>query len=215
MADLDRTEWQLGVIHALKARAVVYRSLSAATALVGGLLSFGGFATAYYAQHSRHHPLTLVEFLIIWLVILALTVMAALIFFLRESQIHGRPLFSPGLGHATACLLPVFCCVAVLTSVTHRPIQLAILWIAFYGLALLATQHFAPGSLRILGLIFLVTGCALVPTWKHFFVPPGRPDPSALVVSGLLAATFGGFHLIYAAAVWALGEGHFKADSPK
>jgi hypothetical protein len=37
-------------------------------------------------------------------------------------------------------------------------------------------------------------------------MPPGQGEPSALVVSGLMAATFGAYHLAYAAAVWALGE---------
>jgi hypothetical protein len=75
-----------------------------------------------------------------------------------------------------------------------------------YGMALLATHHFAPRSLVVLGCTFFVTGCALMVSWKHFFMPPGTGEPSALVVSGLLAATFGGFHLAYAAAVWAMGE---------
>ena len=37
-------------------------------------------------------------------------------------------------------------------------------------------------------------------------MPNPHLEPSTLVVSGIMAATFGGFHLAYAAAVWALGE---------
>ena len=95
----------------------------------------------------------------------------------------------------------------------HRPIHLALLWITLYGIGLLATQHFAPRSIVLLGLTFFLSGCALLVTWKHLFMPPGQPEPSALVVSGIMAATFGGFHLAYAAAVWALGEER-AADVP-
>ena len=49
---------QLRVIRSLMERATIYRSISAPTALIGGLLSLGGFATAYYAKHHRHHVLT-------------------------------------------------------------------------------------------------------------------------------------------------------------
>ena len=103
-------------------------------------------------------------------------------------------------------LAPAFFSAAMLTLMVHRPIQLALLWITLYGMGLLATQHFAPRSLVVLGTTFFLTGCGLLVTWKHFFMPNPHVEPSALVVSGIMAATFGGYHLAYAAAVWALGE---------
>jgi len=45
-------------------------------------------------------------------------------------------------------------------------------------------------------------------------MPTGQAEPSALVVSGILAATFGGYHLAYAAAVWALGEDRAESVPP-
>ncbi len=203
MTDSDYAQKQLRVIRSLMERATVYRSISAPTALVGGLLSFGGFATAYYAKHARSHPLSTTEFLIVWLVILALTCLANVIFLWRGSVYRGDPFLSSGMKCAALSLAPAFVTAAVLTFLIHRPIQLSILWITFYGLALLATQHFAPRSLIVLGLTFFLTGCGLMVMWKHLFTPP---EPSALVVSGIMAATFGGYHLAYAAAVWALGE---------
>ena len=197
-------------------RATIYRALSAPTALVGGLLSFGGFATAYYAKHHRHLPLSPGEFLLIWLVILALTAFANLIFLWRGSVHRGEPFFSPGMKCALSSLAPALLIAGMLSFLIHRPIHLALIWITLYGMALLATQHFAPRSLVVLGGSFFLTGCALLVTWKHLFMPPGTGEPSALVVSGLMAATFGGFHLVYAAAVWALGEdqGETKSTSP-
>jgi len=206
MTDSDYAQKQLHVIRSLMERATIYRSISVPTALIGGLLSFGGFGMAYYAKHDRDHALSGTEFLLVWLVILALTSFANL-FFLWRGSVHRRePFLSSGMKCAVLSLAPAFFSAAVLTFLLHRPIQLAMVWITLYGLALLATQHFAPRSLIVLGLTFFLTGCGLMATWKHLFMPSGQPEPSALVVSGILAATFGGFHLAYAAAVWALGE---------
>jgi hypothetical protein len=205
MTDSDFARHQLSVIRSLMERATVYRSISAPTAIVGGLLSLGGFATAYYAEHHRHEPLSPAGFLIVWLVILALTCLANLIFLSRGAAQRGEPFFSPGMKCALLSVAPAFFSAGLLTALLHRPIQLALIWITLYGLGLLATQHFAPRSLVILGTTFFLTGCGLLVTWKHLFMP-GHLEPSALVVSGLMAATFGGYHLAYAALVWALGE---------
>ena len=206
MTESDYASQQLRVIRSLMERATIYRSISAPTALVGGLLSFGGFATAYYAKHHRPEQLSQGEFVTVWLVILALTAFANVIFLARGSAQRGEPFFSSGMKCALTSLAPAFLTAGVLSFLIHRPIHLAIIWITLYGIGLLATQHFAPRSLVILGLTFFLTGCALQVTWKHFFMPNPHLEPSALVVSGIMAATFGGFHLAYAAAVWALGE---------
>jgi hypothetical protein len=207
MTDSDSASRHLRVIRSLMERATVYRSISAPTALVGGLLSLGGFATAYYAKHQRQHPLSPTEFLIVWLVILALTGVTNLIFLSRGAARRSEHFFSPGMKCALLSVAPAFLSAAVLTPLMmHRPINLALLWITLYGIGLLGTQHFAPRSLVVLGVTFFLTGCGLLVTWKHFFMPNPHIEPSALVVSGIMAATFGGFHLAYAAAVWALGE---------
>jgi uncharacterized protein (DUF2062 family) len=206
MTDPDSASQQLRVIRSLMERATIYRSISAPTALVGGLLSLGGFAMAYYAKHDRHHPLSSTEFLIVWLVILALTCLTNVIFLSRGAARRSESFFSAGMKCALTSVAPAFFSAAVLSCLLHRPIDLALLWITLYGLGLLATQHFAPRSLVALGLTFFLTGCGLLVTWKHFFMPNPHVEPSALVVSGIMAATFGGYHLAYAAAVWALGE---------
>ncbi len=107
---------------------------------------------------------------------------------------------------AIQSLLPAFFSAVVLTFLIHRPIHLAMIWITLYGLALLATQHFAPRSLIVLGVTFFLTGCGLMPRGNISSCRRGHLEPSALVVSGIMAATFGGYHLAYAAAIWALGE---------
>ena len=106
MTDSDSASRQLRVIRSLMERATVYRSISAPTALVGGLLSLGGFATAYYAKHHRHHPLSPTEFLIVWLVILALTCFTNVIFLSRGSVQRSEPFFSSGMKCALSSLAP-------------------------------------------------------------------------------------------------------------
>jgi hypothetical protein len=120
--------------------------------------------------------------------------------------LRGEPFFSPGMKCALLSVAPAFFGAAVVTAMAHRPIELALAWITLYGVGLLATQHFAPRSLVVLGLTFLLAGVALIASWKHLFMPAPHVEPSALVVSGLMAATFGGFHLVYAVAVGLLGE---------
>jgi hypothetical protein len=206
MTEFDDPQEQLRVIRSLMERATIYRSISAPTALIGGLLSLGGFATAYYAKHHRHHVLSLHQFLVVWLVVLALTALSNLIFLWRGAAMRSEPFLSAGMKTALASIAPAFFIAGMLTFVIHRPIQLCIVWIVLYGLGLLATQHFAPRSLVVLGATFFLTGCVFAAGGKHLFLAPGQSEPSTLVVSGIMAATFGGFHLAYAAVVWALGE---------
>ena len=215
MTDPDSISRPLRVIRSLMERAPIYRSISAFTALVGGLLSLGGFATTYYAKHDRHHPLSSGEFLVVWLVILTLTGLAGFFFLAREASQRREPFFSCGMKCALLSLAPTFIAAALLTMMVHRPIQLALLWVTLYGIGLLATQHFAPRSLVYLGTTFFVAGCVLLATWKHLFMPNPHIEPSALVVSGIMAATFGGFHLAYAALVWALGDGGNILKAPE
>ena len=150
----------------------------------------------------------------VWVVILALTCFANGIFLSRGSARRSESFFSSGMKCALMSVAPAFFSATLLTLLLHRPIQLAMLWITLYGLGLLATQHFAPRSLIVLGVTFFLTGCGLLVVWKHLFMPSGHGEPSALIVSGIMAGTFGGYHLVYAVAVWALGEDRLEEASP-
>ena len=205
MTPFDDPREQLRVIRSLMERATVYRAISAPTALIGGLLSLGAFGTAYYAKHHRHANLTPRQFLVVWLVVLVLTGLSNALFLWRGAAARRERFFSPGMKTALASVAPPFLVAGILTCIVRRPIDLALVWIVLYGIGLLATQHFAPRTIVVLGLAFLLAGGVLLVAWKHFFLAPGQLQPSTLVVSGLMAAVFGGGHLAYAAVVWALG----------
>ena len=70
-------------------------------------------------------------------------------------------------------------------------------WIGFYGLALIATQHFAPRSLVYLGWGFLLTAVAMTVFSRQL-----EYYDTPLVPNVAMGATFGLYHLIYAACVW-------------
>jgi hypothetical protein len=206
MSELDNPGEQLRVIRSLMERATIYRAISAPTALIGGLLSLGAFATAYYAKHHRHANLSPRQFLVVWLVVLALTGLSNVIFLWRGAAMRREPFFSAGMKSALSSLAPAFLVAGILTLLIHRPIQLCLLWMVLYGMGLLATQHFAPRSIVVLGGTFFVAGCLLMGVWKPLFLHHGQIEPTTLVVSGIMAGAFGGVHLAYAAVVWALGE---------
>jgi hypothetical protein len=65
---------------------------------------------------------------------------------------------------------------------------------------LLATQHFAPRSIALLGWAFLAAGLFSIIAFSY----PHQADTLTLLRTGNLAmgATFGLFHLIYAFCTW-------------
>jgi hypothetical protein len=201
MTDSDYAAGQLRAIRSLMERATIYRSISAPTAFVGGLLSLGGFAAACFTR---------ADFLALWLTVLALTGLTNAIFLWRDSTRRGEPFFSTGMKLAARSLAPAFVSAGLFSLVFPDPISRAVFWILFYGIGLLSTQHFAPRSLVVLGFTFFLAGCGLAAAWKPLL---SSSAPSAVVASGIMAATFGGFHLIYALAVWALGEERRQAQS--
>jgi len=203
---------QLRVIRSLMERATVYRSLSAPTALVGGLLSFGGLALAYASDQLRGRPLSNVEFLLIWLVILVITGVTNGYFLWRESVRRGTDFFSAGMRCAFRSVAPPILCGGIFTLLVPTPAGLALFWILFYGLGLIAMQHFAPRSIVVLGWCFLVAGLGAMTYMAAASVTPNTADP--LAACWLMALTFGLFHIVYAVAVWTLGEERAGATLP-
>jgi hypothetical protein len=216
--DPDSASSQLRVIRSLMERATIYRSLSAPTAFAGGLLSFGGLGIAYATERARNQPLSESEFLAIWLAILVLTGLINGFVLWREAQRRGQPFFSAGMKCAMASVLPPFLCAGFFTCfftlwIPVPPVQAAG-WITFYGLGLLAMQHFAPRSLVVLGWAFLLS---LLAGWlinPHIPLEWRVEGDDALLASWMMALTFGLFHIVYAVAVWTLGGERTEVPAP-
>jgi hypothetical protein len=212
--DLDSASSQLRVIRSLMERATIYRSLSAPTALVGGLFSLGGLGVAYLEDGLGGHQLSDTGFLAIWLTILVLTSLTNTYFLWQEARRRGQPLFSSGMKCALRSVLPSFLCAGFVTILWPPAPLLAVMWILFYGLGLLAMQHFAPRSIVVLGWMFVVTA-GLVPSLETW--APGSWPVSMdrnVMASGVMALTFGLYHVGYAVAVWSMGEKETRAAEP-
>ena len=212
-------EEHLRVIRSLMERATVYRAISAPTALIGGfsslavsgwLLSKSGFFGSALDQEGA---LTARDFIRPWLVALLITAAANTFFIWRQERRDRRPFLSSGLRLALRSLIPSFFVAGAITFVAWRnptdldgPTVLALSWISFYGLGLLATMSFAPRSLVLLGGSFVFTAVL----WLLLLSSPALPD--FLVMRGYVGAsfamglTFGVFHLVYAVCAWAGGR---------
>lgn len=206
MSERIRAEEHLRVIRSLMERATIYRAISAPTALVGGLLAVATATGLYLFERSRPSGAPSLDgrcFALIWLFVLALVLAANAFFVRREAISGGRPFLSSGARLALRAIAPFLVIPAAVTIWFFRnpdPIDEEILvsvWVAFYGLALLATALFAPRSLAFLGWAFLL--CSLLIT---FWPKPLGFDPRSLFPTIVMGATFGLFHLIYAACTW-------------
>jgi hypothetical protein len=206
MNEKTRAEEHLRIIRSLMERATIYRAISAPTALVGGLLAVVTTAFLWFGDNARlatAAPLDGRRFAEIWLLILAIVLGINTFFVRREAQLDARPFLSSGARLALRAIAPCLIIPAATTiwffknaEPIDREILVAI-WIAFYGLALLATALFAPRSLVFLGWAFLLTGLLIL------FLPKSlADDPRQMFPNLAMGATFGLYHIIYAVCVW-------------
>src|SRR5262244_3431592 len=164
-----KAEMDLRVIRSLMERATVYRAISAPAALVAGFLSIVASAAIYLNnQGSMIRPVQGRDFAVIWLIVLILAVAANAFFIWREAKKDGRPFISSGMKLSLRAIAPNLLIPAAVTLwflVTGykgaAEQELVMVWILFYGLALLSTALFAPRSLVCLGWAFLLTAFAL------------------------------------------------------
>jgi len=199
MQTSTEAEEHLRVIRSLMERATIYRAISAPSALVGGFLAiFVAISLSIVSTPPGEH----INFALVWLAVLVTCSAANLYFLRRDADRRREPYFSPGMRLALVSLLPSFlvagACTVLLSSYGGETV-LACIWVTLYGLALLATGHFAPRSIVFLGWAFLVAGLILIITVLNSELPQWNPWGLGNLI---MAATFGLFHLIYAACTW-------------
>jgi hypothetical protein len=199
----SKAEHDLRVIRSLMERATVYRTISAPAALVAGFLSIFAAAAIYLNDKSVDWAVQGRAFAAIWLVVLVLAVAANAFFIWREAKKDGRPFISSGMKLSLRAIAPTLLVPAAVTlwflvsgykGAAEQ--ELVVVWIAFYGLALLSTALFAPRSLVCLGWAFLLTALALLALRN------AAGDLSANLPNIAMGITFGLYHLIYAVCAW-------------
>jgi hypothetical protein len=205
-------EAHLRVIRSLMERSTHYRAISAPGALVGGLLSTG--AGTWMAWRDYHGKACESCELKVWLIVLAFTAAVNLFYVWRSERRSERPWFSARALWALRALAPSFILAGVvgvlLSQISIYATGLA--WSGGYAVGLLAASHFAPKSLQYLGRAFyLATFAGIVQP----FLGPGFLGgvPGAFCFEVFMAATFGLFHLVYAALTWPRrGDAEASAD---
>lgn len=194
----SEAEENLRTIRSLMERSTIYRAISAPTALVGGLASIA--ACSYLLLRFGAVPPdggTYEDcFTVTWLCVLVLTIVANTWFIWRGAKERSEPFISAGMKLALISLLPSMLCGGYFTLFLAPDVQLCGIWMICYGVGLLSTSHFAPRSITFLGWVFLISGFC---TWYPMF----WAGPAMLACTNLLmGATFGLYHLIYAACTW-------------
>lgn len=199
-------EEDLRVIRTLMERATVYRTISVPTAFVAGSLSTLTAAAIYwnnevspwFGRAIRGQP-----FAKIWIAVLVATLAANTFFIWREARRNNRPFISSGMKLALRGIAPCVLISAAFTAwflstgyLGGAELDLVVVWIVSYGLALLSTALFAPRSLALLGWAFLLSGLA-VPTATNL-----THDFSIHLPVFAMGTTFGLYHLVYAVFTW-------------
>lgn len=202
----SKAEEDLRIIRSLMERATVYRAIAAPAAFVAGLVSIVAAAAIYLKDQTQagvNRPVQGRAFAAIWLTVLVIAVASNAFFIWREAKKDGRPFISSGMKLSLRAIAPNLLIPAAVTLwflvSGHKgatELELVLVWIAFYGLALLSTALFAPSSLVCLGWAFLLTGIAL-PALKNVVgdLPANLPNVA-------MGVTFGLYHLIYAVCAW-------------
>ncbi len=208
MTDHEAEE-HLRAIRLLMERATIYRAISAPTALVGGLLSIGlAGAMLFWQNGDGSRNVDARVFYQAWLLVLVLTLAANALFIWRGAHERGEPLVSAGFRLAVRSVAPAFfagiATSGVLTVTTGLALFPALMWVMFYGMGLLATMSFAPRSIVVLGWAFLFTGVAMFISFVFVGVEPDfdLPTPTRFYPAAIMGATFGLYHLVYAACTW-------------
>lgn len=191
---------QLRVIRTMMERATIFRALSGETALVGGAIALG---VAWLSE--RRTPW---NWAWIWIggLLLALCFHGFQLY--RMKTLHRRPLWSNGLRMALRGSLPSLVVGGFLGLIFIRAGNkeaAACMWIAHYGLALLAIREFAPKSMVWLGWAFVLFGLVCLATVANIVVLD-REVIIRVNASRLMAIAFGGFHLIYGGLIVTTGR---------
>jgi hypothetical protein len=204
MPTRSEAEENLRVIRSLMEKATIYRAISAPGALIGGFLSIATALSGFALTHPWFEvPHESCRFAVPWALVLVLTTIANIVLLRRDRRDGEGSFLSPRMIHTLRGMMPALLGGGLATLVESDGgwATTASLWVLFYGISLLAASHFAPKSICWLGRSFFVAGTALLIAGQFVF-DNWRGTNQMLVAHVIMGATFGLFHLIYAACTW-------------
>lgn len=209
-------EENLRIIRSLMERTAIYRAVSVPSATWAGIVSVAAFLLNLWFIQAGNLFFSFKGFLLLWLGVLILAAIGNTVILFRESRRTGTTFPSPALLSAIGGMTPAFLAAALITAsiafldftrtynFMFSYIEVPV-WMLFYGIGLLGTQHFAPRSIVLLGWAFLLSSFVVILTtlfaFGIFLEMKNQGNPIYYFPSAMMAATFGGFHLVYAALV--------------
>ncbi len=202
MIDSDTASEHLRVIRSLMERATVYRAISGPAALFGGTLALG--VGGWMALGMAENGMGSGTFFGIWVAILVLVAVFNLWLLRRQARDSHEGFISSGMRHALRASAPAMVAGGLLSHLMLTQggdlVLCAVLWVLFYGLALLSMAGFAPRSIRRLGVIFFLAGLVFLGA-GYVIEDPAHSAEDLRMAGAVMAATFGVLHILYAGAV--------------
>ena len=195
MIERSEAEEHLRVIRSLMEKATIYRAISAPGALIGGGLSIAAAAIGFASAG--------LKFPVAWGAVLGITTVANLVLLRRDRRKDETGFLTQRMALALRGMLPALIAggLVVLLPMEGGWAAIASLWVLLYGVSLLAAAHFAPKSICWLGRVCFGAGAALV-LGGAFTFDWWRGANQEHVAHLIMGATFGLFHLVYAACTW-------------
>jgi hypothetical protein len=199
------TEQHLATLHSLLERRSVYQSRFARIGLISGSLSILTAAGLFVNDQITpllDRPIGPREFASTWIMVLALTVIIAALLSPRTAgpeSVSAKARAKLVLALIAPYLLIPGAFTAWFFGTGYlggTELDLVVVWIAFYGLMLVATAAFAPRSVIVLGWAFLLTAVG-VPLLEEKLDLLIGDMPSLL-----MGLTFGLYQCIYAVFNW-------------
>jgi hypothetical protein len=186
--ETNQAERTLEVIRMLMERGTRYTHVCGSSGIAAGLITFVGCAILAWG-HLPYDYAT--SFVTTFALVFVASFLANVYFTYQMARQNHEPFWSRPARTVTLAFLPNFVAGVVLSVVMCREGRLDLLpgiWMLLYGCGALAMSFFAPLSILVLGVAFVVAGIfALV-----FF--PGHE----VLMMGM---SFGGLHLAYGLAV--------------
>ena len=180
-------------------RSTIYRALSAPGALFGGTLALG--VGLWMALSDQAHAMETMTLFYVWVGVLLVGDSFNAWLLLKKASSRSEPFFSSGMKVAMKLILPPMIAGGLLSHLYLTKggdmSMCVVLWILFYGLALLAAGSFAPRSMRYLGALFVLA--AIICVIAGYFYQPGA---DVTLAGFLMAGTFGVFHIVYAVSIF-------------
>jgi len=212
MMDPETASEHLRVIRSLMERATVYRAISGPAALFGGTLALG--VGGWMALGHGEGTLGSGAFFGIWVAIMGLVGTFNLVLLRRRAREESEGFVSSGMRLAFRASAPAMLAGGLLSHLMlawgGTLALCAVMWVLFYGLALLSMAGFAPRSIRRLGTVFFLAALAFLGAGYWIEAPDNAVDDLRMA-GAIMAATFGVLHILYAGVVILRPKSHAES----